>query len=342
MPMAASLYLALALAGGLLPSGEKERVTREAVDRALAYLAARQNEDGSWTTPTTAGQPSPGIMALAVMAFYSAGHTARSGPYQHTVQAALHHIVSQAGADGLLAHANHQRAMYDHGLACLALAESLGALQDADAEEQVRHAVVRAVDLIVRCQGPEGGWTYRAEPGSHDLSLTVTQVMALRAGRNGGLAVPEVTIERAVEYVRRCFDPSSGGFAYEPGQPARFSMTAAGVAALQVCGATSGRDVMVEQGLAYLLQEKGRFVAPLHHYYYGLYYAAQASFQAGGTFESTFQPSLVTDLVAQQKEDGRFEGIEEGPILATAMAVIVLAAPRRYLPLFVQEKEIAR
>jgi hypothetical protein len=281
-------------------------------------------------------------MALATMAFLSAGHTPRSGAHHEVVLRAVEHLVNEARSDGLLASANHQRAMYEQGLTLLVLAECLGEMPDLAREDRLRRVIDAAVGLIVRCQGPEGGWTYRAEPASHDLSLSVTQLMALRACRDAGIPIPEDTITRAVDYVRSCFDAEAGGFAYQPGEPARFSMTAAGVVSLQVVGARAADDAMIERGLALLLREKARFSPPLHHYYYGVYYAAQAAYQAGGAFFRGFFPLVESQLLEAQREDGRWEGQEEGTIMATGMAVIVLCAPRRLLPIYIQEQEEAR
>ena len=54
----------------------------EAVRRALAYLEANQNTDGSWPAPRNAR---PAVTALAVMAFLSAGHVPGEGPYAKNV-----------------------------------------------------------------------------------------------------------------------------------------------------------------------------------------------------------------------------------------------------------------
>ena len=69
---------------------------------------------------------------------------------------------------------------------------------DPDLEEKLR----KAVDLIVKCQSPAGGWRYSPSPTDQDLSVTVMQVVALRAANNAGIPVPKETFDKAVQYVQ--------------------------------------------------------------------------------------------------------------------------------------------
>lgn len=71
-----------------------------------------------------------------------------------------------------------------------------------------------AVELIVRTQNSAGGWRYNPAPEDADLSVTVCQMMALRAARNAGIGVAKETIDRAVDYVRRSQN-ADGGFMYQ-------------------------------------------------------------------------------------------------------------------------------
>ena len=57
--------------------------------------------------------------------------------------------------------------------------------------DDLREKLVRAIDLIVRTQNAEGGWRYQPRREDADISVTICQVMALRAARNAGLARAE-------------------------------------------------------------------------------------------------------------------------------------------------------
>ena len=70
--------------------------------------------------------------------------------------------------------------MYDHGFATLFLAEVYGMTRTP----KLRNSLERAVRLIINAQNKEGGWRYEPDSKDADLSVTVCQVMALRAARN--------------------------------------------------------------------------------------------------------------------------------------------------------------
>ena len=74
----------------------------------------------------------------------------------------------------------------------------------------------RATDLIISSQNDEGGWRYQPRPQDADVSVTVMQLVALRAAKNAGIRVPKRTFDLAIQYVKSCAMPN-GGFLYQPG-----------------------------------------------------------------------------------------------------------------------------
>ena len=77
----------------------------------------------------------------------------------------------------------------------------------------IRDKLSLAVQLIVDSQNKEGGWRYNPKKEDADISVTACQVMALRAAHNAGLHVPQETMKKAVEYVKKCQN-RDGGFCY--------------------------------------------------------------------------------------------------------------------------------
>jgi hypothetical protein len=116
----------------------------------------------------------------------------------------------------------------------------------------LREPLTKAVNLIVNTQNNQGGWRYQPQRRDADISVTIAQVMALRAARNAGLHVPRETIDASVDYVKRSQNPD-GGFMYmlQGGQSA-FPRSAAGVVAFYSAGIYEGPEL--EKGLAYLDQ----------------------------------------------------------------------------------------
>jgi hypothetical protein len=179
-----------------------------AVDRALEYLAAKQDASGSWPHGQSQ-QPNTGIDALCLLAFLGRGHVPGRGPYRETVGRAVDGLIASRRGDDLLVRAGgHSHGpMYEHALATLALIEASGWVTTAG----MRETCQAAVDLIVGAQNREGGWRYQPKPQDADLSVTVMQVVALRAAQNARLEVPQETIDGAIRYVKTCARPEGGG-----------------------------------------------------------------------------------------------------------------------------------
>jgi uncharacterized protein YfaS (alpha-2-macroglobulin family) len=218
--------------------------------------------------------------------------------------------------------------MYEHAMSTLMLAEVWGMYQ----RPGVLDALQRAVNLIVSCQNDEGGWRYQPQPADADVSVTVMQLVALRAAKNAGLAVPRRTFEGAVNYVKSCAMPG-GGFLYQPGVGGDgYARTAAGVCSLLTSG--DYESLEVANGLDYLQQRRAPDVRGDDHLHYALYYAAQAMYQAPDARQwQVWFPDVRDELIGLQLPDGRWNG-EAGPIYGTAMSILTLSVPYRYLPIY--------
>ncbi|HYF14748.1 MAG TPA: prenyltransferase/squalene oxidase repeat-containing protein [Phycisphaerales bacterium] len=306
-----------------------------AVARGLARLAAMQAQDGSW------GQQGFGrgvaVTSLACIALMADGNLPGRGAYGEQVSKGLEFVLRSSTESGLLATDATNSPMYGHGFATLFLGEVYGMTQgggDTQTSDRVHRALVRAVRLIESTQNSEGGWRYNPVPFDADTSVTIAQIMALRSARNAGLEVSKQVVDRAVEYVRSCQNPD-GGFRYQasPG-PTAWPRSAASVASLQYAGIYEDRAI--DSGLAYLFTQAfpGRGEQEAIHYYYGQYYAIQAVFLAGGDHWARWWPAARQELLSRQRDDGSWEDSSAGDEYATAMALIVLQMPKRYLPIF--------
>ena len=300
--------------------------SREAVDRGLAWLATRQAADGSFA----GGSAGTAVTSLAALAFMSDGHLPDRGEYGGLVARAVDNVIANAEPSGLLAGGGGGGVMYQHGFATLLLGEVYGMTGDDRVQEPLR----RAIRLIEQSQNPQGGWRYQPVPLDADVSVTICQVMALRAARDAGIKVERGVIDDAVAYVRRCQNPD-GGFNYMlgSGRNSAFPRSAAGVATLYYAGISEGDDV--ERGLAYLMTHLPGTAIGGHdrHYYYGQYYAAQAMFLAGGDYWGQWYPAIRDELVSRQANDGYWNA-QFSQEYGTSMALIVLQMPNRYLPVF--------
>ncbi|TWT87265.1 Prenyltransferase and squalene oxidase repeat protein [Pseudobythopirellula maris] len=300
-----------------------------AIDRGLKFLASTQQPDGSY-----AGRgmgKNPAIVALAGMAFLSSGSSPGRGPYGDEIDRAIDYLLRHTQASGFIAvdGATSHGPMYGHGFATLFLAEAYGMTE----REDLRDRLASAIRLIISAQNNEGGWRYQPKPVDADISVTICQIMALRAARNAGIHVPGQTVERCIEYVKRCQNPD-GGFGYTPrDRSSMFPRSAAGVVALYSAGVYD--DESVESGLAYLEAQMPQVVRRERnsHFFYGMYYGMQAMWQAGDARWARWYPVTRDALLARQQRDGSWND-SNGPHYGTAMACVVLQIPNNTIPIF--------
>jgi prenyltransferase beta subunit len=301
----------------------------KAVKKGLEYLASQQNEDGSIGKEPY--RSNVGVCGLCGLAFVASGSTPGRGPLGKNIDRCLDYILSNNEPSGLLASpaGTKQWPMYGHGFATLFIAECDGMSR----RPELRDRLTKAVKLIVSTQNKEGGWRYEAERASAaDISVTVCQVMALRAARNAGVRVPSDAIDRAVEYVKQCQN-EDGGFRYmiKEGDSA-FPRSAAALTAL--CGAGIYEGDEISKGMDYLMQfipERGTR-REMTYYEYGQYYAAQAVWMIGGKNWPKWYAAMRDDLISRQEANGSWSS-SYGPEYATAACCIALQVPNNSLPI---------
>lgn len=319
----------------------------DAVDRALRFLQRQQEDDGSWKAGRMGKNPA--ITSLAVMAFLSAGHVPGEGPYGDTVSRGVRWVLHAQQTNGLIA-SDGGHEMYHHGICTLMLAEVVGMTTDAKLADEVRRRLEKAVAVVLKAQRSggvdNGGWRYRVAPvDGSDISVTGWQIMALRAAKNVGCDVPPEAIDRAVEYLKRCWDPRSGGFRYTPYSGPTVPCTGTSILGLELCGKERHHTPEALHGGAYLLRSPPRWNTP--HFFYSVYYCSQATFQLGDNYWSFFRPTLHEALLRNQKDSGcwvggDFDGQAYGANYCTAMAVLALTVEYRYLPIYQRGEEPAK
>ncbi len=326
LPRWASSQEEEAFVGGLI-----NRETEAAIDKGFEYLAARQQDDGSFGR--SGYSRNVAVCAVSGMAFMSAGSTPMRGPFGENVSKCVDYLLKHAQENGFIIEesSSSHGPMYGHGFATLFLAEAYGMTMRID----IREKLAKAVRLIIETQNEKGGWRYQAQRHDADLSVTVCQMMALRAAKNAGLYVPNETRDRCVEYVKKSQN-ADGGFMYMVhGGSSSFPRSAAGVVALYTAG-YEGKEIQL--GLDYLMKHLPRGATSPGHYYYGHYYAVQAMWHAGGSRWKKWYPAIRDELVKpgsphHPREDGSWMDAI-CPEYGTAMACIILQMPNNYLPIF--------
>lgn len=305
--------------------------TKGYIKGALKFLAQKQHLDGSWSTAEGSQGYPIAMTGYTLLAFMAAGNLPNEGEYAKNVSLGAQYLLDGIQPDGLFRIKSGQY-MYNHGIATMALAELYG---------ETRTPVLRAklqllINVILKAQAPAGGWRYTPQPRDADVSVTVLQAVALRAAQEAGFAVPQEAIDKAIEYVKSCNVPASGGFSYQPGGSAGFARTAAAIYSLQVLGKYD--DPMVAAGSKYL------FASLKDHSFwaYGNYYAAPAQYMIGGDTWHNWYSQVKETLTKNAKKQGdmtywdlEFDSRKDlGPVYFTAVAVHILAMPYHMIPLY--------
>jgi hypothetical protein len=341
-------YLVLAwMAGPIVPdnicSAEEvlpkhvNRETLKAVRDGMDYLARTQAGDGGWHD-TDGGRAYPvAVSSLAGLALLAGGNTPTRGRYAQQVQQTTEYLLSCSTESGLLTGQNQDsgRPMHGHGFALLYLASVYGVESKPSLRQRTEEVVKKAVQLTARGQSEAGGWYYT--PGTFDEgSVTVTQVQALRAAHNSGFLVPKGTIEEAVSYIERCSTPEGGiTYSLRSGGGPRLPISAAAVATLYNAGEYDAP--VARRCLDYVWTEfKARADwSKGGHDYYAHLYASQAFYMSGDKYWDEYFPAARDQLLKMQhKEDGSWDGDGIGKTYGTAIALIILQLPYKYMPVF--------
>lgn len=288
------------------------------------YLKKRQASDGSFHRGNGTASVAIGTLALMVN-----GSVPGCGPHGKEVAKGVDYLIKKAQSSGLIAIKDCDGGiMYHHALSTLCLAEVWGMTVRND----IKPVLKRAVELIIRSQNREGGWRYAPRPRDADVSVTVMQIVALRAAQNAGISVPEQTIKDAVNYVKRCYDKEREGFKYQPDRKGvNVAKTAAGVLSLQLCGLYESEEV--KKGCKYISRNIDKKKEE-RWFFYGQYYAMQAMYQSRrGEDWTNWYFGSCKKIMAKQKKSGRDIGGYR-KVYQTGMAALAVGLPYRYLPIY--------
>ena len=237
--------------------------------------------------------------------------------------------------------------MYHHGICTLMLAE-VGRHDRRQLGEEVRKKLEKAVAVILKAQRRRTASTAAAgATTSHgydtDISVTGWQVMALRAAKNLGCDVPPEAIEQAVEYIKRCQDPTPAASATCPAPTSPSPAPAPASWPWKSAARTSTAAAEVLKAAGFLLKNPPRW-GDEQFAFYGIYYCSQATFQLGGNYWNSYRAAAARDAVRQPERQRllgrrRLDRPAYGPNYCTAMAVLALTVEYRFLPIYQRGEE---
>jgi hypothetical protein len=333
LPLTALLLLAASTVAPLPARAADEAIPVEvqhAVDNGLDWLSRTQSRDGSWSSTG----PSAAATGLATMAFMARGNVPGQGPYGDNINHGIDAILGKQSKEGVFGQGSNS-VMYEHGICTVALCETYGMLDDKR-QTLCRAAIAKAVRVILDAQrvlknpSDQGGWRYTPDTNQSDISVSGWQLMALRGASNAGANIPQKALDDGINYIKRRA-VLGGGFSYTGNGSPNAARTGTGVLALTLMGQPDAPEV--KAGGDYLLRT--RVGNGDGHYFYTVYYCSQAAWQLGDKYWSILNADISASIRAKQKADGSWDGgSESSNYYATAMAILALTVPYRYLPIY--------
>ena len=320
----------------LLSEGGTEQC-EDAVVKALDWLQATQNPDGSWTTDHPVA-----MTGFALLAYLGHCETPQSPKYGETVLRGITYLVDVGMKnDGRLSNkdATSIQWVYDHGIAAYALAEAYTFCNQLRINIPNLDTVTKdSIDIIMEGQNDVGGWVYKfASANEGDNSVGFWQIQAMKAGKHTGLW-PNSKFTKpsreALEWLEKS-QGKNGAIGYRGDSNRSPGLTGGGVLCFQLWDKGSSRAA--RKGVDYVAENSefvwGEESSNLYYHYYN----AQAMINHGGKEWQDYNLRFRDSLLKAQKPDGSWEqrGIKHGPVsshMATCLATLMLEVYYRFLP----------
>lgn len=361
-------------------------ISEEIIELGLQFLERNQLSDGRWSfnalpyelpkdiTPRDAGfgtiHADTAATGLALLTYLGAGYTHMKpneevpNDYMETINRGLNWLVRNQQPDGSLfsekTDTNRYSRIYSHGIAAIALCEAYGMTRD----ERLHEPAQKAVDFIVKAQGPQGGWRYTPEKndgewrGESDTSVSGWQAMALVSAKMAGLNVPESCFSKLNTWVQHAAIDGGARFCYIPIEKPQddemkawrkpsYAMTAEGLL-MELYLNYDKNDPKFQDAVNYIAGNLPTITDPKRRDTYYWYYATQVMFHVHDERWMKWQNHLVEALEeTQEKKNETLRGSWNpygavpdhwgqvcGRHYVTAMHLLMLEVYYRHLPLF--------
>jgi hypothetical protein len=296
---------------------------------------------------------------MAGTALLMEGSTIREGRYSKQIKKAVDWVLAHVNPNGLIGDPNAANQglgyLYGHGFCILFLSQVYGEEDDIDRRKVLESVLTKAVVYVGSAQTSRGGWGYVSAKEGNDFdegSVTVTQIQAVRAARNAGIAVPREIVVKTQEYLKKC-TTARGGMIYSlanGGGDERPTITVAAIASMFSTGGYNSE----------LPKKWIKFVQPqvpidsvgadqFGHSEYTHYYYAQVIYCLGedGYAKlfpeskpeerltwSRYRKSFFEFLANKQNADGSWTGTPIGQVYTTCCYLTVLQLDKGALPIY--------
>jgi len=322
-----------------------------AVGRGLAWLAAQQQNDGTWKWDGSNSDDVAAATGLALLPFLAAGQTHKIADwkdddgktvikYKQTVLKGLKALVNLQKEDGSFRGASN---MYAHAIASVALCEAYGMTGD---KAQLLKAAQKSVNYIMDGQGMDGSWGYQPKAAG-DTSIVGWQLQALQSAKLcKDMVVDKRVMDRARSFLDSVAEGSNKakyGYRTPKGTP---TLTAVGLLCRYYLDGWGPNNPGMADGVDYLRKSimpgKGK---RFDMYYY--YYASQVMhFHDGAIWKewNELMREWLIDLQVKDAKDAKnygswakddnWMGNNTGRLGTTCMSLLTLEIYYRHTPLY--------
>ncbi|PCJ62094.1 MAG: hypothetical protein COA79_05240 [Planctomycetota bacterium] len=298
--------------------GGGSKKTESAVDAALKWLKRHQEKDGFWNKEKYGNDnnlsgfkrsQTEGHMALtglATLAFLSAGHTPRVGRYKKVVKKSLEWILKQQKEDGSFGD-NEAYSIYDNSIIALVLCETAAMTSNSD----INNAAQKILDyLSTYTETKKYHKVIDGKPNS--ISVAGWMMMAFKAGKSAGLRIPEKVFDKFKERLDEMTEKDAYGYGVvsyiKKGDrnANKATMTCVGMLIYEYLGVHRSELERMADIIIKDLPKWGTY--DINNDMYKWYYATLALFQFGGNHWKTWNKSMSTVLVKNQRRGGPKDG----------------------------------
>ena len=331
------------------------QATERAVLKALRWLKATQEPDGSWGTKPelglTKGMDKAAGAGFAVLTFLAHGETPSSKEFGPTVEKALNYLIDNVyvvkdkegkevkDPNGLTPYVKMRGASgseYGFLIGTYALCEAYAMTKNPNA----RAAAEKTLGRIISGQTPTGGWNYnmarQTKDGPDDISFGGWAMQALKAGKMAGIHLPgmEDCIKRAVKCLKVRNYSEKAGFVYRATTNHKGGgggLAGVGCLAMQLLGYAKEPEVAnaleVMKDWAPSLDAEFPYMkgGTLHNPQYYCYYATQCKYQAGMAPKAT-----PANLVRWKKWNDAMKALY-------TKSIVTVVSPRTNEPYTIQD-----
>jgi len=336
--------------------------TLDAMEKALAWLAAHQNLDGSWyfmpmENVVAAKKVEPkadnedkavvvdakvqyinSITASALLAFLGAGYSETSGKYKKNVSQGIKYLNRSVKAKKDKPHFDS-----NYGTALVLMALSEATIFGSSPTTKVNADAIASY-LFKMYQG-ENGWGYSG--AGIDFSVSGWVALALKSAKQADL--PSLTEELMKKFyvsygkwVTERTNPENGLGSYRGEDKWSHSMAYVGMFQKQFLGFPKNDPFLVKASAVGTLEIPKLFVENGDLDEYSIYYGTLAAFQQQGVFWQSWNAAMKKILVTRQKSgepeklggswdpSSRHVGERGGRVMSTALFCLCLEVYFRY------------